>query len=92
MRPSRWTLRWSRLAAVVDGLVVDVAAMLRNLESRGGLVHSQRALLALIERGMSREEAYAIVQAIALDVWENDGDFSRRLSRRIARVTATLGG
>ena len=70
----------TRLTAVVDGLVVDEAAMRRNLESRGGLVHSQRVLLALIERGISREEAYAIVQEVALDVWEKGGDFQAALA------------
>ena len=79
----------ARLAGVVDGLVVDEAAMRRNLESRGGLVHSQQVLLALIERGMSREDAYTIVQQIALDVWENGGDFRAALSSD-ARVAAVL--
>ena len=78
----------ARLAGVVDGLVVDAAAMRRNLESRGGLVHSQRVLLALIERGIAREDAYAIVQGIALDVWEKGGDFEAALAAddRVAAV------
>ena len=79
----------ARLAGVVDGLVIDEAAMRRNLESRGGLVHSQQVLLALIERGMSREDAYGIVQRIALDVWENGGDFRAALGAD-ARVAAVL--
>ena len=79
----------TRLAGVVDGLVVDEAAMRRNLESRGGLVYSQRVLLALIERGMSREEAYALVQEIALGVWEEGGDFQDALGSD-ARVAAVL--
>ena len=79
----------ARLAGVVDGLVVDEAAMRRNLESRGGLVHSQQVLLALVERGMSREDAYGIVQQIALDVWENGGDFQAALAAD-ARVAAVL--
>ena len=79
----------ARLAGIVDGLVVDEAAMRRNLESRGGLVHSQQVLLALIERGMSREDAYAIVQRIALDVWENGGNFQAALGSD-ARVAAVL--
>ena len=79
----------ARLAGVVDGLVIDEAAMRRNLESRGGLVHSQQVLLALIERGMSREDAYGIVQRIALDVWENGGDFRAALGSD-ARVAAVL--
>ena len=78
----------ARLAGVVDGLVVDEAAMRRNLESRGGLVHSQRVLLALVEHGIGREEAYAIVQGIALDVWEKGGDFEAALAAddRVAAV------
>ena len=79
----------ARLAGVVDGLVIDEVAMRRNLESRGGLVHSQQVLLALIERGMSREDAYGIVQRIALDVWENGGDFQAALGSD-ARVAAVL--
>ena len=79
----------TRLAGVVDGLVVDEAAMRRNLESRGGLVYSQRVLLALIERGMSREQAYAIVQEIALGVWEGGADFEAALAAD-ARVVAVL--
>ena len=78
----------TRLASVVDGLVIDEAAMRRNLESRGGLVHSQRVLLALIERGVSREDAYATVQKIALEVWEGGGDFEAALAadERVAAV------
>ena len=78
----------ARLAGVVDSLAVDAAAMRRNLESRGGLVHSQRVLLALIERGIGREEAYAIVQGIALEVWERGGDFEAALAAddRVAAV------
>ena len=79
----------TRLAGVVDGLVVDEAAMRRNLESRGGLVYSQRVLLALIERGMSREEAYAVVQEISLGVWEGGGDFEAALAAD-ARVAAAV--
>ena len=79
----------TRLAGVVDGLVVDEVAMRRNLDSRGGLVYSQRVLLALIERGMSREEAYAIVQEIALGVWEGGGDFEAALATD-ARVSNVL--
>ena len=79
----------TRLAAVVDGLVVDEAAMRRNLESRGGLVHSQRVLLALIEAGIGREEAYTIVQGIALEVWEKGGDFQAALAAD-TRVAAAL--
>ena len=78
----------TRLASVVDGLVVNEAAMRRNLDSRGGLVHSQRVLLALIGRGVSREDAYATVQRIALEVWEGGGHFEAALAadERVAAV------
>ena len=79
----------TRLAGVVDGLVIDAAAMRRNLESRGGLVCSQRVLLALIERGMSREGAYATVQKIALKVWEGGGNFEAALAAD-AQVAALI--
>ena len=52
-------------------------------------MHSQRVLLALIERGISREEAYAIVQEVALDVWEKGGDFQAALAAD-TRVAAAL--
>jgi adenylosuccinate lyase len=60
---------------VVDGLQVDAARMRRNLESSGGLIYSQRVLLALVERGMSRQEAYKLVQAHALQAWEEERNF-----------------
>ena len=50
--------------------------MLRNLERMGGLIHSQRVLLALTQAGLSREEAYALVQRNAMKVWEADGKLS----------------
>lgn len=68
-----------RLAEVVRGLVVYPERMRANLDKLGGLVHSQRVLLALIEAGVSREKAYAIVQRNAMRVWESGGDFLDRL-------------
>jgi adenylosuccinate lyase len=65
----------TRLAEVVDKLVVYPKNMLKNLDKLGGLVHSQRVLLALTEKGLSREEAYAIVQRNATKVWNGEGDF-----------------
>ena len=50
--------------------------MQTNLERIGGLVHSQRVLLALTQAGLSREEAYALVQRHAMQVWESDGEQS----------------
>ena len=73
----------TRLAGVVDGLVVDEAAMWRNLESRGGLIYSHDVLLGLIRLGMSRELAYSIVQEVALHVSESGGDFRAELAARL---------
>src|SRR5881275_2127758 len=66
----------ARLASVVDKLVVYPARMQNNLNRMGGLVHSQRVLLALTQAGLSREEAYSLVQRNAMRVWESDGELS----------------
>ncbi|MEO7026096.1 MAG: hypothetical protein ABI056_00920, partial [Caulobacteraceae bacterium] len=55
-------------------------AMARNLARLGGLVHSQRVLLALTQTGLAREAAYAAVQRNAMKVWRRDGDFQRLLA------------
>ena len=65
----------ARLAGVVDRLVVYPERMRENLDALGGLIHSQRVLLALTEAGMSREDAYEAVQRNAMRVWEQGGDF-----------------
>ena len=65
----------SRLADVVEKLVIYPEAMQRNLDRLGGLVHSQRVLLALIQQGVGREDAYALVQRNAMKVWQGDTDF-----------------
>jgi adenylosuccinate lyase len=64
-----------RLASVVDKLIVYPENMRKNLDRLGGLVHSQRVLLALTQKGMSREDAYAAVQRNAMPVWRGKGDF-----------------
>jgi len=64
-----------RLAGVVERLVVYPENMMRNLDRLGGLVHSQRVLLALTQKGMSREGAYSAVQTNAMKVWRGEGDF-----------------
>jgi adenylosuccinate lyase len=78
-----------RLAGVIDKLVVYPERMRKNLDSLGGLVHSQRVLLALIDAGLSREAAYALVQRNAMKVWETGADFLSELLAD-AEVTATL--
>ncbi len=64
-----------RFAWLVDGLVVDAQRMRRNLDASHGLVFSQRILSALVESGLTREEAYRIVQAQALRAWDEERDF-----------------
>ena len=66
----------ARLAGVVDKLLVYPEAMKANLERLGGLHNSQRVLLALTQKGMSREDAYRAVQRNAMDVWHGKGEFS----------------
>jgi adenylosuccinate lyase len=77
-----------RLAGVVDKLVVYPDAMAQNLNQQGGLVNSQRVLLALTQKGMSREDAYAVVQTHAMEAWQGKGKFVDLLKgdRRLARV------
>jgi adenylosuccinate lyase len=65
----------ARLAGVVDRLIVYPANMQKNLDRLGGLVHSQRVLLALTQKGVAREDAYRLVQRNAMKVWEGGGDF-----------------
>ncbi len=64
-----------RLAGVIEKLVVYPENMQRNLDRLGGLVHSQRVLLALTQKGMSREDSYAAVQRNAMPVWRGEGQF-----------------
>ncbi|OYW44455.1 MAG: adenylosuccinate lyase [Sphingomonadales bacterium 12-68-11] len=66
----------ARLTGVVDKLLVYPERMRKNLDRMGGLIHSQRVLLALTQAGVSRESAYALVQRNAMKVWESDGALS----------------
>ncbi len=63
----------ARLTGVVDKLLVYPERMQANMDRMGGLIHSQRALLALTQNGVSREDAYRLVQRNAMKVWESDG-------------------
>jgi adenylosuccinate lyase len=78
----------ARLASVIDKLVVYPEAMRKNLDRLGGLVHSQRVLLALTEKGVARDDAYAIVQRNAMPVWRGKGEFLDLLKadKDVARV------
>ena len=62
-----------RLTGVIDKLLVYPERMLKNLNKMGGLIHSQRILLALTQAGASREDSYRMVQRNAMQVWESDG-------------------
>ncbi|HEX8468191.1 MAG TPA: adenylosuccinate lyase [Allosphingosinicella sp.] len=66
----------ARLTGVIDKLLVYPERMQRNLDLMGGLVHSQRVLLALTQAGASREQAYGLVQRSAMKVWESGGTLS----------------
>ena len=66
-----------RLTGVIENLVVYPDVMRKNLEKLGGLVNSQRVLIALTQKGVSREDAYAIVQRSALAQWRGEGDFRK---------------
>ena len=69
----------TRLTEIVEGLVVYPDRMRRNLDRLGGLIHSQRVLLALTDAGVPREEAYRLVQRNAMKVWEDGADFLEAL-------------
>jgi adenylosuccinate lyase len=64
-----------RLAGLIDKLIVYPDNMRKNLDRLGGLVHSQRVLLALTQKGIAREDAYRLVQRNAMKAWAGDGDF-----------------
>jgi adenylosuccinate lyase len=65
----------ARLTGVIDKLVVYPENMQKNLDRLGGLVHSQRVMLALTQKGVSREDSYRLVQRNAMPVWRGEGDF-----------------
>ena len=78
----------ARLAGVIDKLVVYPEAMQKNLARLGGLIHSQRVLLALAQKGVTRDDAYAIVQRNAMPVWRGEGEFLKLLQadKDVAKV------
>ena len=69
----------SRFDGVVKNLVVHEKNMIKNTDKFGGIVFSQKVLLELVEKGITREDAYRLVQRNALDAFENDGDFKANL-------------
>ncbi|CAL4867193.1 Adenylosuccinate lyase [Asticcacaulis sp. MM231] len=64
-----------RLAGVVDNLLIYPDNMQKNIDRLGGLVHSQRVMLAMTQKGMSREDSYSAVQRNAMKVWRGEGNF-----------------
>jgi adenylosuccinate lyase len=66
----------ARLAGVIDKLLVYPERMEKNLNRMGGLIHSQRILLALTQAGLTRDDSYRLVQRNAMKVWESDGALS----------------
>ncbi len=79
----------ARMTGVIDKLVVYPHMMQRNLDALGGLVFSQRVLLALTQAGMNREDAYSAVQRNAMKVWQEDADFLAEL-KADGEVTALI--
>ena len=65
----------ARMTGLIDKLVVYPEAMARNMDRLGGLIHSQRVLIALTQHGVSREDAYRLVQRHAMEVWQGRGNF-----------------
>ncbi len=65
----------ARLTGVIEKLIVYPENMKKNLDRLGGLIHSQRVLLALTQKGVSREDSYSYVQRNAMPVWRGEGDF-----------------
>jgi adenylosuccinate lyase len=91
----------TRLAGIIKNLVVYPERMRANLDQLGGLIHSQRVLLALTAAGVPREEAYRVVQRNAMKVWNEGGDFlaallsdkdvRKALSEDVVRAQFDLG-
>jgi adenylosuccinate lyase len=81
----------ARLTNVIDKLVVYPENMQKNLDRLGGLVHSQRVMLALTQKGVSREDSYRLVQRNAMPVWRGAGEFKSLLnadSEIMAKLTS----
>src|ERR671921_1337579 len=71
----------ARLTGVIDKLLIYPERMQKNLDRLGGLVHSQRVMLALTQKGVSREDSYRLVQRNAMPVWRGEGDFLTLLKK-----------
>jgi adenylosuccinate lyase len=71
----------NRLAGLIDKLLIYPQNMQKNMDRLGGLIHSQRLLIALTQKGASREDAYRLVQRNAMPVWRGEGDFQTLLKQ-----------
>ena len=81
----------ARLTGAIDKLLIYPERMRRNMDRMGGLIHSQRVLLALTQAGLSREDSYSLVQRNAMKVWESDGQLQLLdLLKADPEVTAKL--
>jgi len=74
----------------VNGLVVNADRMRANLDATGGLIYSSAVLLELVESGLSREDAYALTQAAAMQTWESGVPFRETLRKHAADAGRTL--
>jgi adenylosuccinate lyase len=75
---------------LIEGLTVDAARMRANLDATGGLIYSSAVLLDLVSAGMSREDAYDLVQAAAMETWDNGTPFRETLRKQAATRGQTL--
>jgi adenylosuccinate lyase len=75
---------------LVNGLVVDTARMRANLDATGGLIYSSAVLLELVETGLSREDAYSITQAAAMETWSSGAPFRDTLRKHAAHNDQTI--
>src|SRR5580692_1439932 len=75
---------------LIEGLTVDAARMRANLDATGGLIYSSAVLLDLVSAGMSREDAYALVQAAAMETWDSGTPFRETLRKQAATRGQTL--
>jgi adenylosuccinate lyase len=77
-------------AGLVENLVVDADRMRANLESTGGLIYTSSVLLELVDGGLSREDAYSLVQSAAMETWQSGVPFRETLRGRASSSGVTL--
>jgi adenylosuccinate lyase len=77
---------------LIEHLTVDAARMRANLDATGGLIYSSAALLQLVSEGMSREDAYALVQAAAMDTWDSGTPFRDTLRKQVTAHGQQISG